>query len=123
MNAFCFVQGRQLRRAAGAFILLLLVGSCSDPPKNRFQGYVEGEFVYVASPLAGQLETLSVQRDQQVTTGQPLSLWMKPLQVYLCLQYGSDFNYLGRTYQVRVQADGKNQHLNPMDWPTESANG
>ena len=72
MNAFCFVQGRQLRRAAGAFILLLLVGSCSDPPKNRFQGYVEGEFVYVASPLAGQLETLSVQRGQQVTTGQPL---------------------------------------------------
>src|SRR2546430_8545001 len=45
---------------------------CSDPKKDRFQGYVEGEFVYVASPLAGQLETLSVQRGQQVTTGQPL---------------------------------------------------
>src|SRR5262249_40638712 len=64
--------GRQLMRATGAFLLLLLVGSCSDPPKNRFQGYVEGEFVYVASPLAGQLEALSVQRGQQVTTGQPL---------------------------------------------------
>jgi HlyD family secretion protein len=53
-------------------MLLLLLGSCSDPPKNRFQGYVEGEFVYVASPLAGQLDTLSVQRGQQVTAGQPL---------------------------------------------------
>jgi HlyD family secretion protein len=52
--------------------LLLLLGSCSDPPQNRFQGYVEGEFVYVASPLAGQLEALSVQRGQQVTAGQPL---------------------------------------------------
>jgi HlyD family secretion protein len=72
MNVFYFVQSRQLIRAAGAFILLLLVGSCRDPPKNRFQGYVEGEFVYVASPLAGQLETLSVQRGQRVTTGQPL---------------------------------------------------
>jgi HlyD family secretion protein len=72
MNVFSFVQSRQLMRAAGAFILLLLVGSCSDPPQNRFQGYVEGEFVYVASPLAGQLETLSVQRGQRVTTGQPL---------------------------------------------------
>src|SRR5262245_31963987 len=59
-------------RATVAFLLLLLLGSCSDPPKNRFQGYVEGEFVYVASPLAGQLEALSVQRGQQVTTGQPL---------------------------------------------------
>src|SRR5262249_54064539 len=59
-------------RATGAFLLLLLLGSCSDPPKNRFQGYVEGEFVYVASPLAGQLEALSVQRGQQVTTGQSL---------------------------------------------------
>jgi len=72
MKAFRFVQDRQLMRAAGALILLLLVASCSDPPKNRFQGYVEGEFVYVASPLAGQLEMLSVQRGQQVTTGQAL---------------------------------------------------
>ncbi len=44
MNAFRFVQDRQLMRAAGALTLLLLVSSCSDPPKNRFQGYVEGEF-------------------------------------------------------------------------------
>jgi hydrophobe/amphiphile efflux-1 (HAE1) family protein len=29
------------------------------------------------------------------------------LQVYLGSQYVNDFNYLGRTYQVRVQADGK----------------
>jgi HlyD family secretion protein len=72
MSAFYFVQDRRLMRVAGALLLLLLVGGCSDPPKNRFQGYVEGEFVYVASPLAGQLETLSVQRGHQVTTGQPL---------------------------------------------------
>src|SRR5262249_29283226 len=72
VKPFNFVQDQQLVRATGALIVLLLVGSCSDPPRNRFQGYVEGEFVYVASPLAGQLETLSVQRGQQVTTRQPL---------------------------------------------------
>ncbi|PYJ57754.1 MAG: secretion protein HlyD [Verrucomicrobia bacterium] len=65
-------QDRQSVYAAGALALLLLSAGCSDPKKDRFQGYVEGEFVYVASPLAGQLETLSVQRGQQVTTGQPL---------------------------------------------------
>src|SRR5213082_1551422 len=72
MSAFCVGQDRQLVCVARALILLLLLGSCSDRPNDRFQGYVEGEFVYVASPLAGQLETLSVQRGQQVTAGQPL---------------------------------------------------
>src|SRR5437660_1247878 len=72
MNAFYFVQDRQLARAAGALIALLFIGGCSDPPKNRFQGYVEGEFVYVASPLAGTLETLQVRRGEQVKAGDPL---------------------------------------------------
>ena len=36
------------------------------------QGYVEGEFVYVASPLAGQLESLYVQRGDQVKVGDRL---------------------------------------------------
>ena len=53
-------------------MVVLLFGGCGDGTQSPFQGYVEGEFVYVASPLAGQLETLSVQRGQQVTAGQPL---------------------------------------------------
>ena len=72
MNALFVRQNRQPVSAAWALMLLLFLSSCSDPSKDRFQGYVEGEFVYVASPLAGQLEILSVQRGQQVTTGQPL---------------------------------------------------
>jgi HlyD family secretion protein len=72
MNPFHVVQDRQFMRAAGALILLLLLGSCSDPSKNRFQGYVEGEFVYVASPLAGTLESLHVRRGDQVKAGDPL---------------------------------------------------
>jgi HlyD family secretion protein len=62
----------QLSRVTAAAAILLLLAACGDRPQDRFQGYVEGEFVYVASPLAGQLEMLSVQRGQQVTTGQPL---------------------------------------------------
>jgi HlyD family secretion protein len=72
MNALFIAEDRQVMRAAVALTLLLLLVGCSDPSKDRFQGYVEGEFVYVASPLAGQLEILSVQRGQEVTTGQPL---------------------------------------------------
>jgi multidrug resistance efflux pump len=72
VNALLVRQDRQWVCAAGALALLLLFAGCSGRSKDRFQGYVEGEFVYVASPLAGQLETLSVQRGQQVTNGQPL---------------------------------------------------
>ena len=65
MNAFPFIRDRQLVLAV-ALIALLLVTSCSDKPRDHFQGYVEGEFVYVASPLAGTLESLQVRRGQQV---------------------------------------------------------
>jgi len=72
VNALFVRQDREWVCAAGALALLLSFAGCSDRSKDRFQGYVEGEFVYVTSPLAGQLEMLSVQRGQQVTTGQPL---------------------------------------------------
>jgi HlyD family secretion protein len=38
----------------------------------EFQGYVEGEYVYVASPVAGRLETLEVARGDRVTAGASL---------------------------------------------------
>jgi HlyD family secretion protein len=63
---------QRIRSAAVSLAIAFVLSSCGDPSTDRFQGYVEGEFVYVASPLAGQLDTLSVQRGQQVTTGQPL---------------------------------------------------
>jgi HlyD family secretion protein len=46
--------------------------ACNRPPSDRVQGYVEGEFVYVASPFAGQLEALSVRRGGQVRAGEAL---------------------------------------------------
>jgi HlyD family secretion protein len=63
---------RSMLGIAGAGLLILLVGGCSDASKNRFQGYVEGEFVYVASPLSGTLESLHVRRGDQVKAGDPL---------------------------------------------------
>ena len=55
-----------------AVAALSLLVSCSSEDPNRVQGYVEGEFVYVASPLGGQLESLYVERGQQVKAGDPL---------------------------------------------------
>ncbi len=44
----------------------LLLGACSNESPSTYQGYVEGEFVHVASPLAGRLEQLLVQRGESV---------------------------------------------------------
>lgn len=50
-------------------VLAVLVAGCADKPSSSFQGYVEGEFVYVSCPQAGRLDRLDVSRGQQVTNG------------------------------------------------------
>jgi len=52
--------------------LLVLPVGCIDNAHDVFQGYVEGEYIQVASPLSGQLESLSVRRGGAVTAGDPL---------------------------------------------------
>jgi HlyD family secretion protein len=64
--------GRTLSGAAFLLLAPFFISSCSSPPQDHFQGYVEGEFVYIASPLAGQLESLQVRRGDQVKVGDPL---------------------------------------------------
>ena len=53
----------------GLVATLCAAAGCGRPDPESVQGYVEGEFVYVASPLAGALETLHVQRGAQVRAG------------------------------------------------------
>jgi len=61
-----------MKRALCLLAVAGLLAACSRSDSTRVQGYVEGEFVYVASPLAGQLETLAVRRGQEVKPGDPL---------------------------------------------------
>ena len=48
------------------------VVGCSPNSTNVFQGYIEGEYVYVASPLGGALTNLAVARGDGVKAGQLL---------------------------------------------------
>jgi HlyD family secretion protein len=59
------------RLVFGTLLVLFLTG-CSDNPTNVFQGYIEGEYVHVASPIGGTLDILFVIRGQKVTKGSPL---------------------------------------------------
>jgi HlyD family secretion protein len=54
-----------------AFVLLFATG-CANKQVAEYQGYVEGKFVYVASPESGRLDRLSVTRGQTVSAGDAL---------------------------------------------------
>ena len=60
------------RKGVGlGLVVLLALGlwGCGNPPPTTYQGYVEGEFVYVAGKIAGRLDNLSVLRGSKVTVG------------------------------------------------------
>jgi HlyD family secretion protein len=48
------------------------LAGCSDRAPSGFQGYVEGEFVHVATSVGGRLENLSVKRGDEVAAASPL---------------------------------------------------
>lgn len=66
-----FPANRPALLALCGLAALALFG-CAKPRPAGFQGYLEGEFVYVASPLAGRLETLNVPKGGQVNAGATL---------------------------------------------------
>jgi HlyD family secretion protein len=53
-------------------MVLSVLTSCNQAPSDLIQGYVEGEYIYVASPYGGALAALSVRRGVQVNAGDPL---------------------------------------------------
>lgn len=56
-----------------AFSVLAGLSGCgSAQPAATWQGYVEGDFVYVASKIAGRLDALAVSRGDVVAAGQTL---------------------------------------------------
>jgi HlyD family secretion protein len=55
-----------LRRALALLIAALLVEGCSRDAQPGYQGWVEGEYVHVASPVGGRLDRLFVERGQTI---------------------------------------------------------
>lgn len=53
-------------------VIAMLLWGCNENSGSGFQGYAEGDFVLVASPLSGRLEELSVKRGDRVEVGDRL---------------------------------------------------
>jgi HlyD family secretion protein len=65
-------KGRFAARTNPVVMLLILLTGCIQSDPTFIQGYVEGEFVYVAAPYPGALEVLHIQRGAQIKAGDPL---------------------------------------------------
>ncbi len=65
---------KKLSRAESFLLVLvaLALAGCSPRPPAPLQGYIEGEFVYIAAPLAGRLDSLAVEKGARVEAGSPL---------------------------------------------------
>jgi HlyD family secretion protein len=57
---------------SGLLLLAAVLAGCSSKSPGNYQGYIEGEYVYVASPLGGALLNLAVARGDTVKAGQLL---------------------------------------------------
>jgi HlyD family secretion protein len=53
-------------------LAVMFATGCSRNSSGTFQGYIEGEYVYIASPLGGALTNLAVARGDEVKSGQLL---------------------------------------------------
>jgi HlyD family secretion protein len=69
MSGFVSRYWRRLPGLGSLLVILCASIGCNGPEASPVQGYAEGEFVYVAAPLAGALESLHVQRGTKVKEG------------------------------------------------------
>lgn len=66
------IAGTSLSALFGALFSVSLLSGCAKSHDNDWQGYVEGEYVYISSSQSGRLDHLSVSRGQQISIGAPL---------------------------------------------------
>ncbi|ALP65471.1 HlyD family secretion protein [Paraburkholderia caribensis] len=59
-------------RIVAALLACGVLGACSHRADNTWQGYVEGEFVYLGSSQSGKLTQLDVVRGDQLTANAPV---------------------------------------------------
>ncbi len=74
MTEIFFHKHRLFALPGIAVALFCLVTGCNRAPtaSGMLQGYVEGDFVYIAAPLPGKVETFFVQKGAYVKDGDPL---------------------------------------------------
>jgi len=89
----------------------LFLTGCSDNSDHEFQGYIEGEYVYVAPPLGGAITNLAVARGDTVKAGQLL----------FALERESEASAVRQAEKNLAQAQSQLDDLTKGKRPTEIA--
>jgi len=92
-------------------LAILLLAGCKPKPNGSWQGYIEGEYVYVSAPLGGTLTTLNVKRGDAVKSNQPL----------FTLESAAETAAQQEAEQKLAQAKAKRDNLLKGRRPTEIA--
>ena len=61
-----------MTRLLAAMLLALSLVACDDSSDAGFQGYMEGEYLRIAAPEGGWIETIAVARGAHIEAGAPL---------------------------------------------------
>ncbi|WP_238400725.1 HlyD family secretion protein [Legionella bononiensis] len=71
---YILLKHRMFMRSKSLFIIIMIMilNGCNGNKHEQFEGYVEGENIFLASPFYGVLNHLAVQRGQQVKKGELL---------------------------------------------------
>lgn len=85
------------------------LGGCKPDGPASYQGYVEGEFVYVAGKIGGRLDELAVSRGQRVTPGQPLYVLEHAFEAAALAQAQADLR------QAEATLDDRKKGLRPEE--------
>lgn len=100
------------RPATAALALaLILSAGCARHQSGTWQGYIEGDFVYVASPLAGRLDELDVAKGTRVKAGAPL----------FTLEHAAEAAALRQSSQELASAKAQLEDLRKGERPDEIA--
>jgi len=92
-------------------LAVLTLAGCARRDPALYQGYLEGEFVYLASPLAGRLDHLTVQKGARVTAGTPL----------FALEQGAELATLREAAERSRQSQARLADLRKGQRPSELA--
>jgi HlyD family secretion protein len=92
-------------------LALFAAGGCKPHAPASWQGYLEGEFIHVASPLGGRLDQLAVQKGTWIAAGAPLFV----------LEHASELAVQRETADRHRAAQARFEDLRKGSRPTELA--
>ncbi|MDA1116423.1 MAG: HlyD family efflux transporter periplasmic adaptor subunit [Proteobacteria bacterium] len=61
-----------MKRTLATLLAIALLAGCESRSNDYWQGYIEGEYMLLAAPAAGQLQKLYVRRGEQAEAGKPM---------------------------------------------------